>query len=126
MPASGHPGPEPAARGVLHGTVRDASGNVVKLSKVIVRTDDYRNSGYGFSNLAGTSGIQPQTVGTRLYLRQGSSASVFNVGVSKNSSNTADIAFDTTDFALNTPLFIVGSYKINGVQILPNTESKGI
>ncbi|HYO09301.1 MAG TPA: hypothetical protein VER17_10045, partial [Tepidisphaeraceae bacterium] len=68
----------------------------------------------GFSNGSGTSGTQPQTVGTRLYLRRGSQENTFNVGVSKNSSNVADIAFDATDFALNTPIFVVGSYAING------------
>ena len=68
----------------------------------------------GFSEAAGTSDVQPQHIGTRLYLRQGSIANTFNIGVSKNSGNPDDISFDTTDFSLNTPIFVVGSYKIVG------------
>ena len=67
--------------------------------------------------MSGPSAVQPQHVGTRLYLRQGSTANTFNIGVSKNSSNSIDIKFDTTDFLLAAPILIVGSYQINGTTL---------
>jgi hypothetical protein len=75
----------------------------------------------GFNNRTGANDVQPTTVGTRLYLKQSSGSTPQNpkfiVGVSKNSSNVADIAFEPDDAAhehpLNTPLLVVGSYEIN-------------
>jgi hypothetical protein len=82
----------------------------------------------GFNNRTGAADVQPTTIGTRLYLRQAAGstpgAPTFNVGVSKNSSNPSDIAFDTTEYAINTPLFLVGSYKINGVGAGTDDEAK--
>jgi hypothetical protein len=71
----------------------------------------------GFSDRAGESGVQPTTVGTRLYLRKRpsppGSTDMFQIGVSKNSS--FDITFDDpTEYAINTPLLIVGSYEVVG------------
>jgi hypothetical protein len=70
----------------------------------------------GFSDRTGPSALPPTTVGTRLYLRQGATstpgAETFNVGVSKNSG--FDIAFDTTEYTMNTPLLVVGNYQIVG------------
>jgi hypothetical protein len=72
----------------------------------------------GFSNAEGSSPLQPTTIGARLYLRQGQTSTpqspTFNLGISKNSSNSDDIAFDTTEFPLNTPVLVVANYQING------------
>jgi hypothetical protein len=75
----------------------------------------------GFNNRTGTNDVQPTTVGTRLYLRQSVASTPQNprflVGVSKNSSNVADILFEDdivqNQHDLSSPLLIVGSYEIN-------------
>ena len=76
----------------------------------------------GFSPGVGASGIAPTTIGTRLYLRK--SGAGFNVGVSKNSNTLADITFDGTIFPVNTLLFIVGSYTINGTTLGTDDDAK--
>jgi alpha-D-ribose 1-methylphosphonate 5-triphosphate synthase subunit PhnH len=82
----------------------------------------------GFSNLTGPSGVAPTTVGTRLYLRQASNsttqAPTFNIGVSKNSSTGTDISFDATAYSINTPIFVVGGYQINGTDPGTDDQSK--
>ena len=68
----------------------------------------------GFSDRAGPSALAPTTVGTRLYLKQSAAgAQTFRLGVSKN--NGFDILFDeATNYDLNTPILVVGSYEIVG------------
>ena len=70
----------------------------------------------GFSDRSGPSAVPPQAVGARLYLRQSASsapgAEKFNIGVSKNSG--FDIEFAATDFSLDAPIFVVGSYQVVG------------
>ncbi len=82
----------------------------------------------GFSNFTGTSNTQPTTIGTRLYLKQGPSSTgaspTFQVGVSKNSSTAADIAFADKEFTLGSPVLIVGSYKINGTGAGTDDDAK--
>ncbi len=81
----------------------------------------------GFSNGAGESGAQPQSVGARLYLKQGPGstpgAPTFSVGISKNSSNPLEIEYDG-EFALNTPVMVVGSYTINGTTFGTDDEAR--
>ena len=81
----------------------------------------------GFSDRAGASGLQPTTVGTRLYLRKrpspAASPNMFQVGVSKNSG--FDISFDDpTEYAVDTPLLIVGGYEIVGTGSGTNDVAK--
>jgi hypothetical protein len=74
----------------------------------------------GFSNGSGESLIQPQQVGARLYLRQGPNSTAqnptFSVGISKNSGNDVHILYDG-EYALNTPVLVVGNYTINGTNV---------
>jgi hypothetical protein len=68
----------------------------------------------GFSDRSGASGTPPTTVGARLYLKTSTNSTPgnekFNIGVSKN--DTFNIAWDTTtDYTLNTPIFVIGSYQ---------------
>jgi len=49
----------------------------------------------------------------RLYVRTGSVADTFNVGVLNNSGGTAAPTFTGTDYAINTPIFIVVKYDLS-------------
>jgi hypothetical protein len=81
----------------------------------------------GFSNASGEVEAQPQSVGTRLYLKQGPNSTAqnptFSVGVSKNSSTPGDITYDG-EFALNTPVMVVGSYGIVGTAANEDDQAK--
>jgi hypothetical protein len=64
---------------------------------------------------ASAAGDAPNTVTAfsgRLYIKAGSAANTFNLGVLNNSGGTAAPTYITTDYAVNTPIFVVVKYDI--------------
>lgn len=65
----------------------------------------------GFNNSYGSSTNTPTTVATRVYTR--ASGGGFNFGMSKATSITSDILWDTTAHYTGETNFVVGSYTFN-------------
>lgn len=61
----------------------------------------------------GSAGNTVTAFSARLYVRAGSVADTFNVGVLNNSGGTAAPSFTGTDYAINTPIFIVVKYDLS-------------
>ena len=59
---------------------------------------------------AGTTGVT--AFASRIYVRVGSVADTFNIGVLNNSGGTAAPSYVSTDFAINTPIFVVVKYDL--------------
>ena len=68
----------------------------------------------GFNNSRGAQGNTPTVLGTRILMRSTPSGE-FNIGVAKNTTSPANFVWNTTDFALNQTIFLVGSYTLNPV-----------
>jgi hypothetical protein len=66
----------------------------------------------GLNNFTGTQAAQASTIGSRLYLKAGTAADTYQIGISKNSGVATDIVFDGIDHAYNTTNFVVYSYQI--------------
>ena len=60
--------------------------------------------------LGATTGISLTALPARIYFRTGTIADTFNIGVLNNSGGTVTPSFVTTDFAINTPIFVVVKY----------------
>ena len=68
-----------------------------------------------FLTTAATTGNTSNSVTAfsgRLYIKTGSVANTFNLGILNNSGGTAAPTFVATDFAVNTPIFVVVKYNI--------------
>ena len=57
-----------------------------------------------------TAGASLTALPARIYFRTGTVADTFNIGVLNNSGGTATPSFVATDFAINTPIFVVVKY----------------
>src|SRR5262249_42862787 len=62
----------------------------------------------GFGDTTGNQNATLLRAATRLYTRRAGNG--FNLGVARNSNNTGDWVFDSTQRSTNQVLFIVGSY----------------
>ena len=60
--------------------------------------------------LGTTAGASLTALPARIYFRTGTVADTFNIGVLNNSGGTAAPSFVATDFAINTPIFVVVKY----------------
>jgi hypothetical protein len=61
-------------------------------------------------SLGGTTGSSVTTLPARIYFRIGTAADKFNIGVLNNSGGTVAPSFITTDYSINTPIFVVVKY----------------
>lgn len=61
-------------------------------------------------SLGGTTGSSLTTLPARIYFRIGTAADKFNIGILNNSGGTAAPSFVSTDFTINTPIFVVVKY----------------
>lgn len=57
---------------------------------------------------AGATGVT--AFSSRIYVRTGATADTFNLGILNNSGGTAAPSFATTDYPVNTPVFVVVKY----------------
>jgi len=60
--------------------------------------------------LGATTGASLTALPARIYFRTGTVADTFNIGILNNSGGTATPTFVSTDFAINTPIFVVVKY----------------
>lgn len=67
--------------------------------------------GLMFSTTTGTTSVT--AFSGRIYIRAGSSANSFNIGVLNNSGGTAAPTFVATEYAVNAPIFIVVKYDLS-------------
>lgn len=65
----------------------------------------------GFNNATVTQANQPTVIGTRVLTKLNGSG--YNIGISKNSSASADFSFDPTVYNVGATIFVVGSYTFN-------------
>ncbi|MGH7980128.1 MAG: hypothetical protein ACREE6_12205, partial [Limisphaerales bacterium] len=65
----------------------------------------------GFNNSSGAQTSTPTTAATRVYTRAAGGG--FNIGLSKASSTTSDIAWDNAVHSPDETIFLVGSYTFN-------------
>jgi hypothetical protein len=63
------------------------------------------------SDAAGATGVS--AFSGRIYVRNGSAASTFNIGVLNNSGGTAAPSYVSTDYAVNTAIFVVVKYDLS-------------
>jgi hypothetical protein len=66
----------------------------------------------GFNNSRGTQSGTPAVVGTQLLLRA-TNGNIFNIGLSKASTNAADLVWSSQTFTTNETVLVVGSYTFN-------------
>ncbi len=82
----------------------------------VLNTDGlHPNSAAGdyFLGMAATSGSTGVTAfSARIYVRTGSSADTFNIGILNNSGGTATPSYVATDFAVGAPIFVVAKYDL--------------
>ena len=60
--------------------------------------------------LGATTGASLTALPARIYFRTGTVADTFNIGILNNSGGTVAPSFIATDFAINTPIFVVVKY----------------
>ncbi|RZK01702.1 MAG: T9SS type A sorting domain-containing protein [Flavobacterium sp.] len=63
------------------------------------------------SATAGATGVT--SFSARLYIRTGSAADTFNIGILNNSGGTAAPSYVSTDYPINTPIFVVVKYDLS-------------
>ena len=66
-----------------------------------------------FLMTSATAGAGLTAFSARLYIRSGSVANTFNIGVLNNSGGTAAPSYVSTDYAINTAIFIVVKYDLS-------------
>lgn len=60
--------------------------------------------------LGATTGVSLTALPARIYFRTGTVADTFNIGLLNNSGGTVTPSFVATDFAINSPIFVVVKY----------------
>jgi hypothetical protein len=65
-----------------------------------------------FLATSATAGTGATAFSGRIYVRTGSVADTFNIGVLNNSGGTAAPSYVSTDFSINTPVFVVVKYDL--------------
>lgn len=66
-----------------------------------------------FLATGGTAGASVTALQARVFIRAGAAANTFNIGLLNNSGAGGATAFVATDFAINTPIFVVVKYAVD-------------